>query len=177
MVEGTLPTVLKTCVAVSVFATALLAGCTGAPASSPQGSSTPAPVTSGSVAAPSSSPGSTDPGSVFRCPALAVPADPVVACTELRNGVETYSDQGQRSIAHVDYYVVGECVGSGDLDELPYTVKVDDKVVSSGSITCRTTLTTKNSAFSGVSGRHRVTIRFADGIGTNGSGYALVTTG
>jgi len=154
----------------------LVAGCTGTTMPSPPSSGSQSPVVSAPSTPPASTPGG-ESAAAPRCPALSVPTAPVVACTELRDGVETYSDQAPRSIAHVDYYVIGECVGSGDLDEVPYTVTVDNKVVTSASLTCRTALITKNSAFSGVSGQHRLTIRFAEGIGAHGSGYALVTTG
>lgn len=148
----------------------MAAGCSGQTSpypSAPAGPTLPSPAATMASAA---SPGA-------RCPVLSVPADPTVACAELQGGVETYSDQAPRSVTDADYYVIGECVGSGDLDELPYTVKVDDRVVTSGSITCRSGVITRNSAFGGLSGTHRVSVRFADGIGANATGHAQVTTG
>lgn len=152
-----------------------MAGCAG-PTMPTVGPSSPVASGSGSPST-STPPGPSEPGATPRCSALSVPTLPIVACTELRDGVETYSDHAPRKIANVDYYVIGGCEGTGDLDELPYTVTVDDKTVTSASINCRTGLVTKNSAFSGMSGQHRVAIRFAEGVGANASGYADVTTG
>lgn len=112
-----------------------------------------------------------------RCLELRVPIAPAVACAELRDGIETYSDAAPRALSAADYYVIGECLGKGDLDELPYTVRLDDETVSSGSISCRSGLVTKNSAFNGQSGNHRVSVRFAEGVGANASGYAVVRPG
>jgi len=37
-----------------------------------------------------------------------------------------------------------------------------------------TDLVTKNSAYNGQSGQHRVSVRFAEGVGAKASGYAVV---
>jgi len=129
-----------------------------------------------SPSATTSTSGSPEP-STYRCPALSVPADPQVACAELRDGHETYSDSAPRAVSSGEYFVIGECTGTGDLDELPYTLAVDDSVVSSGAIACRSGIVTKNSGFDDLQGPHRVSVRFAEGIGTNAYGHVVVTRG
>lgn len=105
------------------------------------------------------------------------PKPPAVACALLRAGIETYSDPTPRTTVPADYYVVGECRGSADLDEVPYTVELDGHEVSTGALNCRSGLWTKNSAFTGRAGRHQVTIRFAEGIGKNADAWAMISTG
>lgn len=98
-----------------------------------------------------------------------------VARSVLREGVENRSPRQRLLLEQgVDYDVVGQCVGSGDLEELPDAVTVDGAEVTTGVLNCRPGLTTRNSAFVGSGTQGEVGLRFAEGVVPGVEGVAVV---
>lgn len=111
-------------------------------------------------------------------PTLSVPpiADGEITRTELFDGRETPAPSSPVSLDGAAYYAVGECRGTGDLTEIPYTVTIDGEVVTEGAIACRSGRATRDSAFQDITGSHDVAIRFAEGVDPAVSGYVIITS-
>lgn len=62
------------------------------------------------------------------------------------------------------WYMQGACSGGGSEEQVPYVIRVDNRVAAQGTIVCDTGKTYINSAFSGVKGLHDVDISVGDGL-------------